>query len=695
MTHLDRDRQDGRIALGIDTGGTYTDAVLVDQGSDAVLASAKALTTHHDLSIGIEQAVSTVLRHGAALEGGRAVAPADVDMVGLSTTLATNAIVEGQGSPVCLVLIGYDAALIEQHGFQHDLVTDDVVYVQGGHDGDGNQVAPLDETAVREAILARRDRVAAFAVSGYFGVRNPAHELRVRALIQELGASWSPQGGVPFPVTCGHELTTRLNAVRRATTAALNARLIPLLRDLIATVRHALDGQGIVAPLMIVKGDGSLVRDKWAMARPIETILSGPAASVVGTWHLSGQRNVWVVDVGGTTTDIAVLRDGQPQINPEGARVGEWQTMVEAADVHTAGLGGDSHVRLNGNVMPGSGGLTVGPNRVVPLSLLASQYDDVVPELRRQLEARERMRLTGQFVLIQRRPDAELPAVEREILSALENGPRSLIWMVENTSYGGLVVRQIERMGARQLVRRAAFTPTDALHVMGRFEQWNVEAARLGAELLGIQSQLTPEDLCTRVIAEVSNRVTTELVSKVLSDEAGSPDWQGEPSACALLARAMGSVPGSDLGCRLSLRQPVVAVGAPVTAYLPRAAEQLGTDLIIPPYAEVANALGAVAGSVVQRMRALIHLSEDDTCFRLHLPDGVHDFAGLEQAVSYAREALSLRVEAMAREAGADQIEVRVERIDRTAPLQPDWGQEIYVDTELMFTAVGRPALAR
>ena len=695
MTHLDRDRQDGRIALGIDTGGTYTDAVLVDQGSDAVLASAKALTTHHDLSIGIEQAVSTVLRHGAALEGGRAVAPADVDMVGLSTTLATNAIVEGQGSPVCLVLIGYDAALIEQHGFQHDLVTDDVVYVQGGHDGDGNQVAPLDETAVREAILARRDRVAAFAVSGYFGVRNPAHELRVRALIQELGASWSPQGGVPFPVTCGHELTTRLNAVRRATTAALNARLIPLLRDLIATVRHALDGQGIVAPLMIVKGDGSLVRDKWAMARPIETILSGPAASVVGTWHLSGQRNVWVVDVGGTTTDIAVLRDGQPQINPEGARVGEWQTMVEAADVHTAGLGGDSHVRLNGNVMPGSGGLTVGPNRVVPLSLLASQYDDVVPELRRQLEARERMRLTGQFVLIQRRPDAELPAVEREILSALENGPRSLIWMVENTSYGGLVVRQIERMGARQLVRRAAFTPTDALHVMGRFEQWDVEAARLGAELMGVQSQLAPEDLCARVIDEVSNRVTTELVSKVLSDEAGSPDWQGEPSACALLARAMGSVPGSDLGCRLSLRQPVVAVGAPVTAYLPRAAEQLGTDLIIPPYAEVANALGAVAGSVIQRMRALIHLSEDDTCFRLHLPDGVHDFAGLEQAVSYAREALSLRVEAMAREAGADQIEVRVERIDRTAPLQPDWGQEIYVDTELMFTAVGRPALAR
>jgi N-methylhydantoinase A/oxoprolinase/acetone carboxylase beta subunit len=237
------------VALGIDTGGTYTDAVLVDQGHGAVLAGAKALTTYHDLSIGIEEAV-------AAAFGGQAVSPADVSLVGLSTTLATNAIVEGRGSPVCLLLIGYDPALIEQYGFEHDLVTQDVVYLRGGHDGDGNEVEPLDEAAARQAILARRDRVEAFAVSGYFSVRNPVHELRVRALVEELTAS---ADGRPLPVTCGHELTTRLDSVRRATTTALNARLIPLLRELIATVRRTLDGLGVAAPLMVVKGDGSLV----------------------------------------------------------------------------------------------------------------------------------------------------------------------------------------------------------------------------------------------------------------------------------------------------------------------------------------------------------------------------------------------------------------------------------------------------
>ncbi|MCK4832572.1 MAG: hypothetical protein KAS81_07380, partial [Anaerolineales bacterium] len=230
------------IALGIDTGGTYTDAVLValaggaDQagaalagraaegsvptGTDAgasVLVGIKALTTRRDLSLGIGNAVTAVFEHGA-------VRPDKVDLVALSTTLATNAIVEGQGSSICLLLIGYDSELIRQFGFDRDLATGNVVYLCGGHDVAGDEVEPLDEAAAQDAIRAHLGQVEAFAVSGYFGVRNPAHELRVRELVRQLA-------GPDFPVTCGHELTTRLNSVRRATTAALNARLIPLLHD--------------------------------------------------------------------------------------------------------------------------------------------------------------------------------------------------------------------------------------------------------------------------------------------------------------------------------------------------------------------------------------------------------------------------------------------------------------------------------
>ncbi len=668
------------IDLGIDTGGTYTDAVLVDQASGAVMAGAKALTTHHDLSIGIGEAV-------AAAFDGQAASPADVRLVGLSTTLATNAIVEGRGSPVCLLLIGYDPDLIRQYGFERDLVTQDVVYLRGGHDVEGNEVEPLDEAAAREAILARRDQVEAFAVSGYFGVRNPAHELRVRTLVKELTVS---ENGHPLPVTCGHELTTRLNSVRRATTAALNARLIPLLRELIATVRSTLGALGVAAPLMVVKGDGSLVRAEWAMRRPIETILSGPAASVVGAGHLAGRRDVWVVDVGGTTTDIAVLHDGCPRLNPEGAQVGRWRTMVEAVDAHTVGLGGDSLVCLDAE-----GRLVIGPRRVVPLCMLASDYPQVVDELRGQVGVRQREGLAAQFVLPQRWTARGLSEADRALLQHLGADPQALTALVDKLRYGSLALRRIESLEARRLILRAGFTPTDALHVLGRFERWDVEASRIGAELLAAQAGLLPQAFCESVVSDVSNRVTTALVSKVLSDEVALPDWEREPAATALLARALGNVPASDLDCRLTLRQPVVAVGAPVEAYLPRVAQQLCTELVIPPHAEVANAVGAVAGGVVLQKRVLIQPLGANQHVRLHLPDGVRDFSSLEEGVAYAQQVVSAQLKTLARQAGANHVEVRIGRVDVNAPVKGEWGQHIYLGTRLTFTAVGRPRPAR
>ncbi|MFN2227171.1 MAG: hydantoinase/oxoprolinase N-terminal domain-containing protein, partial [Anaerolineae bacterium] len=391
------------IALGIDTGGTYTDAAVVEHGSGRVLCAAKALTTRRDLSLGIGAAIDAAFRQPGAPR------PEEVSLVALSTTLATNAIVEGQGSPVCLILIGYDPELIRQYSFQDELVTDDVVYVAGGHDIHGNEARPLDEEALRHAVLERQDRVEAFAVSGYFGVRNPAHEERARELIEELTG---------LPVTCGHDLTTRLNSVRRATTVALNARLVPLLRELIGTLRHTLAQRNLAAPLMVVKGDGSLVRAEWAMRRPIETILSGPAASAVGAWHLAGldgeggrpmlqDGGLWAVDIGGTTTDIAALRGGRPRLNPEGAQVGRWRTMVEAVDVHTVGLGGDSHVRVDA-----SRRLMVGPQRVIPLSLLVAQHPEVVGDLRGQIVVPPRDEVAAQYLVARRRPARPLEAEE-------------------------------------------------------------------------------------------------------------------------------------------------------------------------------------------------------------------------------------------------------------------------------------------
>jgi N-methylhydantoinase A/oxoprolinase/acetone carboxylase beta subunit len=138
-----------------------------------------------------------------------------------------------------------------------------------------------------------------------------------------------------------------------------------------------------------------------------------------------------------------------------------------------------------------------------------------------------------------------------------------------------------------------------------------------------------------------------------------------------------------------------VAIGAPVGAYVPRTAERLHTELIIPPHAEVANAVGAVAGGVVQRLRVLISSLDGGEVFRLHLPDGVHDFDDLERAVDRAQQVMFPLAETRARQAGADQVEVQMARTDRQARLAAGWGQEVYLGTELIFTAVGRPSPAR
>ena len=384
--------------LGFDTGGTYTDAVLFDPARGTVAAAAKALTTKHDLAIGLRGAMEAVLRQ---------LAVDDIGFVSLSTTLATNAIVEGQGSPICLLLLGYEPSALDRAGLRRALGHDPVCFIAGGHSATGDEQAPLDLPALEAAVRTHDPSVAAFAVSGFFSVRNPAHELAARALIGRLTGK---------PVSCGHELTSKLDAPRRALTTALNARLIPQLQQLIHAVEGLMAEKGVRAPLMVVKGDGSLVSAEFALARPVETILSGPAASVVGARHLAGEENVVVADMGGTTTDIALLSGGLPVLDREGAFVGGWRTMVEAVAVHTYGLGGDSEVHRDGDA------ILVGPRRLVPLSLLCRQYPAMLDVLRAQRAADRLEPGAGRFALRNRSLDtstASLPPAQARAWAAL------------------------------------------------------------------------------------------------------------------------------------------------------------------------------------------------------------------------------------------------------------------------------------
>jgi len=663
------------LKLGIDTGGTYTDAVLLDD-ERGVIASAKALTTKNDLSIGIREAIEAVLPP---------VLP-DIGLVSISTTLATNAIVEGQGRPICLLLIGYDPDLLGELAAEKIIPPERIVLIRGGHDGAGMETAPLDIEAAREAILARATAVDAYAVSGYFGVRNPAHELAVRRLARELTGK---------PVTCGHELTTRLNAPRRALTTALNARLIPLLQELVITVREALAARGIDAPLMVVKGDGSLIDAEMAIERPVETILSGPAASVVGAHHHADVEDALVIDMGGTTTDVISMQGGRPALNPEGARIGDLRVMVEAIDAHTVGLGGDSEIALDE-----AGGLTAGPRRVVPLCLLAEKHPEVLSTLQHQVDRvaddaeASKKRDRARFILRQRQlvdGQGELNSRQREVWEALEGGPISLLGLLSEVEHPSLYRECVSQLIAVGLVVVGAFTPTDALHVLGRYDRWSVAAARLGATLWGGLLGISPEQFSRDVVRQVEVQLGRVVVSSALFEETGSMPTEQDTVGRLIIDRALHADGGGTFAVSIDVQRNLVAVGAPVRSYLPPVAESLNARLVIPDHAEVRSALGAVVGGVVQSVRVLIQPLLAGSVYRVHLPSEVRVFGQLEDAVACAQDAAAEKVEELARRAGASEAKVQVKREDQILRDRRGLADEIYLGTEVIATAVGRP----
>jgi N-methylhydantoinase A/oxoprolinase/acetone carboxylase beta subunit len=659
------------IALGIDTGGTYTDAVLMDYETNRVLAHAKALTTKYNLAIGIRQAIAEVL----------ALVPAEICLVSLSTTLATNAIVEGHGASVCTLLIGYDLVFDSHTDLAAALGTKHYALISGGHEANGEERFPLDLPAASKIILEQTPYVAGFAVSSYFGTRNPAHEIAIRELVTQLSGK---------PVTCGHELSSQLDAMRRAVTATLNASLIPLLCDLITAVQNTLDEWGITAPLMVVKGDGSLVSASFASERPIETILSGPAASVVGAQHLGGGGNVVVVDMGGTTTDIAILKDGRPRLNLNGAQVGRWQTMVEAIDVQTVGLGGDSRVTIDFE-----GELQIGPRRVVPLSLLALQYPQVLATLQEQAERTRLGPTSGEFLILQRADwvqEAEQPPFVSELLDALQRGPQSVEWVNKLVRHPELYARFLEHMERIGALARSGFTPSDAAHCLGLYSVWNTQAAQLGASILAKRLQVPMHELCQTVRARTSQRIASEIVAKLLHDD--GVDCHQNVLGDALIARALNPQQTQHVQCSLTLTSGIVAIGAPVQTYFPAVAEMLHCQVQIPSFADVANAIGAVVGGVVMAVRLLVEPQADQAGYRVHTPEEVYYAADLDSAFQFAEKRGRELASTLAQRAGASDIRLQVQRSDHRAPVAEGWGDDMYIGSEFTVTAIGRPRLA-
>ena len=323
--------------LGLDVGGTFTDAVIMD--GHRVIASAKKRTTKDNLMYGIGEALDAVLEDCDT---------SNIEQVTLSTTVVTNTIVEGKEQPVDLYVVTGPGRNVD------DIFPVSPIYLQGYTDHRGIVVERTPSNEVRDIsrMVQSRSGTDLAAISAKFGVRNPQEELSIGEELKDTYAT----------ISNGSLLSGSLNFPRRTISAYFNSAVTPVFTVFKKNVEEALNIRHITAPLHILKADGGSLPMEHMVSRPVETAFTGPAATVLGLSALGviGKKHTVALDIGGTTTDISLWKYGKPLMTKRGVSIREYPSAVRSFAVTSVGIGGESVVRLK------DGDLTVGPERVGP-----------------------------------------------------------------------------------------------------------------------------------------------------------------------------------------------------------------------------------------------------------------------------------------------------------------------------------------
>ena len=541
--------------IGIDTGGTYTDAVILDAATQEIMHVVKVPTTAHDPARSIKSALQHVLHEST-------VQPQQVAHVHVSTTLATNALVEDKGAEVGLFIIGFDKRL--------DVPVREARYIPGGHKARGIEAEPLGMEFVVQGIAAMKDHVDAYAVCALLGFEDPTHELVVAKAIELMD---------PKPVFCSHQASSRPGMHERAATAVLNARLLPVMQNFLNSIAQAMHEFGLTCPVRIVCGDAQAMDLAQAMRAASSTVASGPAATAIFGASTATNNVAVVVDVGGTTTDITLVRHGQPVIEDAGMVIGKWRTHVRAVEMYTVGVGGDSLVTLDSRHA-----LSLGPARVVPLCQAHQHVTGQALEIMQDPQAWIGPDLCSQCVSVAPDLPMHLPELHPVVSWLRSHGPataeqlRSALGLAE-----AQVEKQITRLLANQQIIACGFTPTDALHVLEILDLGDAQPARKAAHALATIMDLDVVDVCQHVLKQAQRAITKAILLALAQREHG-------PS---LVRSILDPDPESLLDVLVRVRAPLIGIGAAAPFFLPAVAAQLQTEVIFPPHYAVGNALGA------------------------------------------------------------------------------------------------------
>jgi len=325
-------------------GGTHIDGVLIHQGE--IMKVTKSPTDPSNMLESILEA----LKHLLAGQD-----PSQIERIILSTTICTNAIVENKTDPVGMIIECGP-------GLANDFLRcgRENIFISGYIDHRGREVSPIDPGEIRHAVeILKKHGISAVAVTGKFSVRNNEHEIKINEMIKDKFS----------PITLGHTVSGKLNFPRRVFTSYYNSAVYTIFQNFCNNIHRALQKQSINSPVFVLKADGGTMSIKAGEKYPVNTILSGPAASIMGGQaFLKTSKDAVFLDIGGTTTDIAFLADGVPLFEPLGIKIAGFPTLVRALYSVSIGVGGDSKVSVEKQR------LVIGPERLDRPKALGGRY---------------------------------------------------------------------------------------------------------------------------------------------------------------------------------------------------------------------------------------------------------------------------------------------------------------------------------
>ena len=648
------------LGLGIDTGGTYTDSVVIDTETKEIVCRSKALTTRDDLIKGIVAS----LRGLSKTDG--------ISIVSLSSTLATNSIVEGKSCRVGLIVLGKK--------FGHTVNVANYAYIDAQLDLKGRTVKKLDMDEAKAAVESMRGKVDVLAVVGYMSVRNPSHEETVRNLADRM---------LGIPVVCAHELTSKLGFEQRANTAIINAGLIPTIIDLIKAVTKALEDLGIKAPLMIVKGDGSIMNAATAVRRPIETIMSGPASSLTSAMVHTGIQDALIADIGGTTTDLGIIHGGFVRTLDTGALVGGHRTRVRAADVSTYGMGGDSRISVE------KGKIVLSTIRIIPICIAATKW----PEVKQWISDLDSLKhspsdTVSDCEFYTRASNMELSYLtesDKRFLKLIEQRPYAVREASDATEipFDRFCLRDLESEG---YVTRIGITPTDILAAEGTYKEYDTAASRKAVEMLAGKADMDVDTFIARTKEAIVQKICRCIMDHIIRAETGKDELSRSDEA--MIEEILRDTREYDIGFRLKM--PIVGIGAPVGAWLPKVAEKLNTELILPENYDVGNAIGAISSSVTEVVELSVRaafqdFSEDPEC-TVYNGEEAFDFSDKDEALEFAVEEATRIATARAIESGAAEVAIE-KKIDQMLIDVEGNGKKVFRGATVIVRASGKPMM--